>query len=71
MKLTTIVVSGAFILIVATLLNIGQLYFMAGMLSAIPLVCYAAGRRQNRRVEIAIFASDELRAEAARAAAAQ
>jgi len=30
-----------------------------------------AGRRQNRRVEIAIFASDELRAEAARAAAAQ
>jgi outer membrane protein OmpA-like peptidoglycan-associated protein len=30
-----------------------------------------AGRRQNRRVEIAIYASDELRAEAERAAAAQ
>jgi uncharacterized protein (DUF58 family) len=47
MKLTTIIVSGAFILIVATLLNIDQLYFMAGMLGAIPLVCYLAGRRQN------------------------
>src|SRR5262249_4347568 len=47
MKLTTIVVSGAFILIVATLLNIGQLYFMAGMLSALPLVCYASGRWQR------------------------
>jgi uncharacterized protein (DUF58 family) len=51
MKLTTIVVSGAFILIVATLLNIDQLYFMAGMLGAIPLVCYGAGRRQNRGLQ--------------------
>jgi uncharacterized protein (DUF58 family) len=53
MKLTTIVVSGAFILIVATLLNIDQLYFMAGMLGAIPLVCYVIGRRQNRGLRAA------------------
>jgi uncharacterized protein (DUF58 family) len=48
MKLTTLAVSTAFILIVATLLNIGELYSMAGMLAALPLVCYFVGRRQNR-----------------------
>src|SRR5205807_1911668 len=48
MKLTTLTVSTAFILIVATLLNIGELYSMAGMLAALPLVCYLVGRRQNR-----------------------
>jgi uncharacterized protein (DUF58 family) len=47
MKLTTISVSAGFILIVATLLNIGQLYLMAGMLAAIPLVCFWVGRRQR------------------------
>ena len=47
MKLTTLTVSTAFILIVATLLNIDQLYAMAGMLAALPLVCYFVGRRQN------------------------
>ena len=47
MKLTTLAVSTAFILIVATLLNIGELYSMAGMLAALPLVCYFVGRRQN------------------------
>jgi uncharacterized protein (DUF58 family) len=47
MKLTTIAVSAGFILIVATLLNIGQLYLMAGMLAAIPLVCAWVGRRQR------------------------
>src|SRR5437016_6159210 len=47
MKLTTLTVSTAFILIVATLLNIGELYSMAGMLAALPLVCYFVGRRQN------------------------
>jgi uncharacterized protein (DUF58 family) len=47
MKLTTIVVSGAFILIVATLLNIDQLYYMAGMLWALPFVCYLYGRWQR------------------------
>src|SRR5207253_333970 len=47
MKLTTLAVSTAFILIVATLLNIGALYSMAGMLAALPLVCYFVGRRQN------------------------
>jgi uncharacterized protein (DUF58 family) len=50
MKLTTLTVSTAFILIVATLLNIGELYSMAGMLAALPLVCYFVGRRQNRGV---------------------
>src|SRR5260370_26728968 len=47
MKLTTLTVSTAFIVIVATLLNIDQLYAMAGMLAALPLVCYFVGRRQN------------------------
>jgi uncharacterized protein (DUF58 family) len=47
MKLTTLAVSTAFILIVATLLNISELYSMAGMLAALPLVCYFVGRRQN------------------------
>lgn len=47
MKLTTTLVSAGFILIVATLLNIGQLYLMAGMLAAIPLVCFWVGRRQR------------------------
>src|SRR5437016_2064023 len=47
MKRTTLTVSTAFILIVATLLNIDQLYAMAGMLAALPLVCYFVGRRQN------------------------
>jgi uncharacterized protein (DUF58 family) len=47
MKLTTLAVSTAFILIVATLLNIGELYSMAGMLAALPIVCYFVGRRQN------------------------
>jgi uncharacterized protein (DUF58 family) len=51
MKLTTLTVSTAFILIVATLLNIGELYSMAGMLAALPLVCYFVGRRQNRGVQ--------------------
>src|SRR5688572_11576882 len=50
MKLTTLAVSTAFILIVATLLNIGELYSMAGMLAALPLVCYFVGRRQNGRL---------------------
>jgi uncharacterized protein (DUF58 family) len=48
MKLTTLAVSTAFILIVATLLNITELYSMAGMLAALPLVCFLVGRRQNR-----------------------
>lgn len=47
MKLTTTLVSAGFILIVATLLNIGQLYLMAGMLAAIPLVCWWVGRNQR------------------------
>jgi uncharacterized protein (DUF58 family) len=47
MKLTTTLVSAGFILIVATLLNIGQLYLMAGMLGAIPLVCWWVGRNQR------------------------
>src|SRR5216684_961051 len=47
MKLTTLTVSTAFIVIVATLLNIDQLYAMAGTLAALPLVCYFVGRRQN------------------------
>src|SRR3954453_21603143 len=51
MKLTTLTVSTAFILIVATLLNIGELYSMAGMLAALPLVCYFVGRRQNGGVQ--------------------
>jgi uncharacterized protein (DUF58 family) len=46
-KLTTLAVSTAFILIVATLLNIGELYSMAGMLAALPLGCYFVGKRQN------------------------
>jgi uncharacterized protein (DUF58 family) len=47
MKLTTTLVSAGFILIVATLLNIGQLYLMGLMLASIPLVCYWLGRHQR------------------------
>src|SRR5918997_3286281 len=52
MKLTTLAVSTAFILIVATLLNISELYSMAGMLAALPLVCYFVGRRQKGGVSL-------------------